>query len=66
VNGGIQPLIGAHFEPRALARQQLVELWDNLSVHGRKAVLTAARLVAHEEGVLRAETLFVASDEEVT
>ena len=65
VNGEIQPFIGAHIEPQVRARQELLELWDNLSQQGRKAVLTAARLTAREEGVLPVETAVIAWDDEV-
>jgi hypothetical protein len=47
------------------ARRELAELWDKLSPQGRKAVLTAARLTAQEEGLLRTGTSVIALDAEV-
>ena len=65
VDGDIQPFIGQHVEPRVRARQELMELWDSLSQQGCKAVLTAARLTAREEGILKAQTSIIALDDEV-
>jgi hypothetical protein len=52
VNGEVRSLIGGHVEPQHQARQELLILWDSLSQQGRKALLTAARLTAQEEGQL--------------
>jgi hypothetical protein len=65
IDGQICPLIGSHVEPHREARKELAELWDKLSPQGRKAVLTAARLTAQEEGLLRAGMSVIALDEEV-
>jgi hypothetical protein len=65
MDGQIHPLIGSHVEPHMEAHRELAELWDKLSRQGRKAVLTAARLTAQEEGLLRAGTSVIALDEEV-
>ena len=66
VNGDIQPLIGGYVEPQVRAKQELAELWDNLSAQGRKAVLTAARLTAQEEGLSLRTGCAIAFDSEVT
>ncbi|MBS5904530.1 hypothetical protein [Roseomonas mucosa] len=34
------------------AREELLMIWDSLSPQGRRAVIVAARLTAHEEGLL--------------
>lgn len=65
MDGQIRPLIGSYLEPHVEARRELTELWDKLSLQGRKAVLTAARLTAQEEGLLRTGTSVIALDEEV-
>lgn len=33
-------------------REELLMIWDSLSPQGRRAVIIAARLTAHEEGLL--------------
>jgi hypothetical protein len=65
VDGEIRPLIGSHGAPHVERRRELVELWDKLSPQGRKAVLTAARLTAKEEGLLEAHAPVIATDAEV-
>jgi hypothetical protein len=52
VKDEVQALIGGDVEPRLQAQQELLALWDSLSLHAREAVLTAARLAAREEGRL--------------
>ena len=38
---------------RSLAgREELLMIWDSLSPQGRRAVIIAARLTAHEEGLI--------------
>jgi hypothetical protein len=64
VNGEVRALIGGHVEPRHQARQELLTVWDNLSQQGRKAVLTAARLTAQEEGQLPPGQCVIAQDAE--
>lgn len=65
VDGQICPLSGSHVTPHVKARRELAELWDKLSPQGRKALLTAARLTAQEEGLVPAGTSVIALDEEV-
>ena len=43
----------------------MLSLWENLSVQGRKAVLTAVRLTAREERVLPEGQQVIAEDAEV-
>ena len=52
-DGEIRPLIGTCIKPHHQARQEMLSLWENLSIQGRKAVLTAVRLTAREEGYCR-------------
>jgi hypothetical protein len=59
-------LIEAPFEPPARARQELIDLWESLSLNGRKAVLTAARLTAMEEGTLPEGQSVIVQDTEVS
>jgi hypothetical protein len=40
-----------HVRSRA-GREELLMIWDSLSPQGRRAVIIAARLTAHEEGLL--------------
>jgi hypothetical protein len=65
MDGQIRPLFGSYLAPHLEVRKELDELWDKLSPQGRKAVLTAARITAQEEGLLRTETSAIALDEEV-
>jgi hypothetical protein len=66
VGGEIRFLIGSYIERQAQARQELMSLWESLSSNGRKAVLTAARLTAKEEGVLPEGHAVIALDSEVS
>lgn len=66
VNGDIQPLIGGYVEPHVLARQQLLELWDKLSMQGRKSVLTVALLVTQEEELSLDKGSAIIPDSEIT
>jgi hypothetical protein len=66
VDGEVRTLVGSHVEPRHQAQQELLTLWDSLSLHGRKAVLTAARLTAQEEGRLPDGQGVIAQDAEVS
>jgi DNA-binding transcriptional regulator YdaS (Cro superfamily) len=66
LEGQVHCLIGTHVEPPYQARQELAALWDSLSQHGRKAVLTAARLTAREEGTLPEGQPVIAQDAEVS
>jgi hypothetical protein len=62
----VRTLIEAPLEPPARARQELIDLWESLSLSGRKAVLTAARLTAMEEGTLPEGQSVIVQDTEVS
>ncbi|MBC9210145.1 hypothetical protein IBL26_25220 [Roseomonas aerophila] len=59
-------MIEAPIEPPARARQELIDLWASLSFSGRKAILTAARLTAMEEGKLPEGQSAIVQDAEVS
>ncbi|EHM01219.1 hypothetical protein HMPREF9946_02180 [Acetobacteraceae bacterium AT-5844] len=66
VDGEVRSLVGSHVAPQRQARDELVALWDQLSPQGRKALLTAARLTAKEEGLLPEGQGVIAQDGEVS
>jgi hypothetical protein len=66
VGSEVRTLIESSLEPPARARQELLSLWESLSLNGRKAVLTAARLTAMEEGTLPEGQSVIAQDAEVS